>query len=89
MLSYDDERLCKSTPASDISSAPQTYFNGSSKIGIASLPGDPGIPDPMTPIVRELLTTKKLPAQAHKSSFFKIAMVIFLLPFNVPLLTPV
>jgi hypothetical protein len=87
-MSYDDERLCKSTPATGLSPAPQTYFNGTSKTGIASLPGSPGIPEPLTPIVTELLTSKKLPAQAPKSSYFKIAMVCFMFPFELYLLTP-
>jgi hypothetical protein len=75
LLSYDDERLCRSNPASGLTPAPQTYFNGTSKTGIASLPGDPGIPEPITGIVTEFLTKKKLPAQALKSNYFKIAMV--------------
>jgi hypothetical protein len=89
MLSYDDERLCKSTPATGVSPAPQTYFNGSSKTGISSLPGDPGIPEPITGIVTDFLLSKKLPGQALKSNYFKIAMVLSLFLFKVALLTPV
>ena len=74
MLSYDDERLCKNPAYPQSGPAPQTYANTASKVGIASLPGDPGIPEPLLPIIMGWLENKTLPAQMLKSNYFKIAM---------------
>jgi hypothetical protein len=89
MLTYDDERICKnpSFKPSSLSSLgigsgaqailsppPDTYANERSKTGIASLPGDRGIPHPIIPLVTDYMITKKLPAKMLKSNYFKIAM---------------
>jgi hypothetical protein len=89
MLTYDDERICKNQeyksstlstlgigPGAQaiLSPPPDTYANEKSKTGIASLPGNLGIPHPMIPIVTDYMITKKLPAKMLKSNYFKIAM---------------
>ena len=87
MLTYDDERICKNTkwsptdpsklgpgPGAVLSPPPDTFNNPKSKTGIASLPGDPGFPSPLLPLVMEYMRSKKLPDKMLKSSYFKIAM---------------
>jgi hypothetical protein len=75
MLTYDDERICKN-PAypNTLGPAPQTFQNRNTTKGIASLPGDPGIPNPLIPIVMAWLTNKTLPSKTPGSSFWKMPM---------------
>lgn len=63
MLTYDDERLCKNPKYPQAGPAPQTYPDAKSKAGIASLPGVPGITNPLLPIIKEYLATGKLPEE--------------------------
>lgn len=74
MLTYDDERICKNANYPQAGPAPQTYPNKNTKMGIASLPGEAGIPNPLAPIVKAYMETKKIPDAMPKSNFFKIAM---------------
>jgi Berberine and berberine like/FAD binding domain len=74
MLTYDDERLCNNAAYPQAGPAPQTYPTKNSKLGISSLPGEAGIPNPMLPIVKSWMVNKTLPAVMPKSNFFKIAM---------------
>ncbi|KAF2670932.1 hypothetical protein BT63DRAFT_204108 [Microthyrium microscopicum] len=74
LLSYDDERLCKNKAYPQAGSSPQTYENTESKIGIASLPGVPGIPNPLLPIIQGWMANKTLPTKMPASNFFKMAM---------------
>lgn len=74
MLHYDDERICKN-PAYPQSGPPsQTYPNSTSTRGIASLPGDEGIPNPFMPLAETWLINGTLPPKMLKSNYFKIAM---------------
>jgi hypothetical protein len=74
MLKYDDERLCKNPNYPEAGPAPQTYPNKNTTIGIAAMPGVPGIPNPLLPIVKVWMQNKTLPAAMPKSNYFKIAM---------------
>jgi hypothetical protein len=74
MLVYDDERLCRNPAYPQAGPASQTYPNKQSKKGIASLPGTPGIPNPLLPVVQTYMVNKTLPAKMLGSSYFKIAM---------------
>jgi hypothetical protein len=74
LLTYDDERLCKNPNYPQAGPAPQTYPNKNSKLGISSLPGEPGIPNPLLPIVKTWMVNHTLPSQMPKSNFFQIAM---------------
>ena len=74
MLSYDDERICKNDKYPIKGALDKTYVNPESKKGIASLPGETGIPNPNLPIVEKYITAKTLPDKMLKSNFYKIAM---------------
>lgn len=74
MLSYDDERICKNPNYPQSGPSPQTYVNKETKVGIASLPGTPGIPNPVLPLIKEYLANHTLPSKMPKSNYFKIAM---------------
>lgn len=74
MLTYDDERICKNSEYPQAGPASQTYPNSNSKAGIASLPGTPGIPNPLLPVIQAWLVNKTLPDKALKSDFYKIGM---------------
>ncbi|TLD35106.1 Mitochondrial intermediate peptidase [Venturia nashicola] len=74
MLTYDDERICKNPKYPEDGPAPQTYPNKKTKIGIASLPGEPGIPNPMLPFIKAYMANKTIPGAMPKSNYFKIAM---------------
>lgn len=74
MLKYDDERLCKNPNYPEAGPAPQTYPNKNSTVGIAAMPGGPGIPNPLMPIIQAYVKNKTLPAAMPKSNYFKIAM---------------
>lgn len=74
MLTYDDERICKNANYPQAGSAPQTYKDDDSKAGIASLPGEPGISNPLNPIIQAWMVNKTLPATMPKSGYFKMAM---------------
>lgn len=63
MLTYDDERICPNPLYPQSGMAPQTLPNPDSKTGIASLPGVPGITNPLMPIIIKYLTTGELPAK--------------------------
>lgn len=54
--------------------APQTLPNKHTKVGINSLPGEYGIPNPIIPIIADFQIEGKLPAKMLKSNYFKIAM---------------
>jgi hypothetical protein len=74
MFTYDDERLCKNPNYPQSGPPPQTYKNDASKVGIASLPGEPGIPNPLGPIIQTWMKNKTLPATMPRSNYFKLAM---------------
>lgn len=74
LLEYDDERLCKNPKYPQAGPAPQTYPNKNSTRGIASLPGQPGIPNPLMPIIQAYLKNGTLPSKMPKSNYFQIAM---------------
>ena len=74
MLSYDDERICKNPAYPQKGESPQTYANPKSKVGIASLPGEEGIPNPLLPIIQGYMVNKTLPKTMPASNFFKMAM---------------
>jgi Berberine and berberine like len=74
LLTYDDERLCKNPNYPQAGPPPQTYKNDNSKTGIASLPGEPGIPNPMAPIIQAWMVNKTLPTSMPRSNYFKMAM---------------
>jgi hypothetical protein len=71
---YDDERICKNPKYPQSGPAPQTYANPKSQTGIASLPGQAGIPNPLMPIIVDYQKTGKIPQKMPASGFFKIAM---------------
>jgi hypothetical protein len=101
-MTYDDERMCRNSEFKPttlstlgigqgakavLAPPPDTYANSKSKTGISSLPGGPGIPHPMIPIVTDFMIKKELPAKMLKSSYFKVAMGSFLPPhFHVRLI---
>jgi len=58
---YSDERICPAPRFSSSDVAPQTYVDMKSTTGIASLPGTPGITNPLLPVVMEYLKSGKLP----------------------------
>jgi FAD/FMN-containing dehydrogenase len=74
MLSYDDERICKNPAYPQKGESPQTYANPKSKVGIASLPGEEGIPNPLMPIIQGFMANKTVPSKMPASNFFKMAM---------------
>jgi hypothetical protein len=74
MLTYDDERICKNPKYPQAGPSPQTYQNEKSKTGIASLPGEPGIPNPLQAIIETYMRNKTLPSTMLKSNYFKMAM---------------
>ena len=74
MLAYDDERICKNPAYPQAGPASQTYPNSKSTKGISSLPGTPGIPNPVLPLVEQWLRNRTLPTRVLGSSYFKIAM---------------
>jgi berberine-like enzyme len=74
MLTYDDERICKNPKYPQAGPSPQTYQNDKSKTGIASLPGEPGIPNPLQRIIETYMRNKTLPSTMPKSNYFKMAM---------------
>jgi len=74
LLTYDDERICKNPAYPQAGSPPQAIENSKSKAGIASLPGEPGIPDPLGPIIAEYLRTGKMPKKLPGPEFFKLPM---------------
>jgi hypothetical protein len=74
MLTYDDERICKNAKYPQAGPSPQTYNNEKSTTGIASLPGEPGIPNPLQVIIETLLKNKTLPSTMPRSNYFKMAM---------------
>jgi len=74
MFTYDDERLCPNPKYPQAGPAPQTYRDDNSKTGIASLPGDPGIPNPMDVIVKGFMVNKTVPTSMPLSNFWKISM---------------
>jgi hypothetical protein len=73
-FTYDDERICKNPHYPQSGPPPETYKNDNSKKGIASLPGEPGIPNPLQPIIDTWFANKTLPSSYPKSNYFKMAM---------------
>jgi len=74
MLSYDDERICPNPKYPQAGESPQTYRDDKSKAGIASLPGEEGIPNPLMPIIQTYMVNKTLPKTMPASNYFKMAM---------------
>lgn len=73
-MSYDDERICKNPAYPQSGPPPQVVKNDKSKTGISSLPGTPGIPNPLMPIIQAYIQNKTLPYKMPASNYFRIAM---------------
>ena len=74
MLAYDDERICVNPKYPEAGPPPQTYPNPESTRGISRLPGTPGIPHALVPIVETWAINNTLPSKMPRSNFFKVAM---------------
>jgi len=75
IFTYDDERICKNPKYPETGINPQAGVrNDNSKTGIASLPGEPGIANPLLPIIQAYMLNKTLPKTMPASPYFKMAM---------------
>jgi len=73
-FTYDDERICKNPKYPQSGPPPETYRNDNSKFGMASLPGEAGIANPLQPIIEQWLANKTVPSAYPRSNYFKMAM---------------